>query len=44
MVGQEEFLFISMDTKSIDKENEDNQKEKSDLGEEDIDGEVNLEE
>jgi hypothetical protein len=29
-IDKEEFLFIAMDTKSIDKENEDNQKEKSD--------------
>jgi hypothetical protein len=31
MASQEEFLFMAMDTKSTDTENEDNQKEKSDL-------------
>jgi hypothetical protein len=43
MASHEEFLLMAMDTKSTDTKNEDNQKEKSDSGEEDIDGEVNLE-
>jgi hypothetical protein len=42
-IDKEEFLFMSMDTKYTNTENEDNKKEKSNLEEEDIDGEVNLE-
>ena len=42
-INKEEFIFMAMDTKSTNIENEDNQKEKSDFEEEDFDGEGNLE-
>jgi hypothetical protein len=42
MASQEDLHFMAMDTKYIDIENEDNQKEKSYSKEEYIDGEVNL--
>jgi hypothetical protein len=43
-INKKQLLFMAMDTKPTNTENEDNQKEKSYSKEQRIDGEVNLEE